>query len=84
MLNRDTNSLDFYIKRRLLNRKYNSRPKELKILWIAKKVGMTYDQVRYRIKYLIKNNKIKKWTVSVGGNNPYRISRYIWIKKNTE
>jgi len=53
-----------YIKRKILwKRKYWKRPLEIQITWICRACHLTYDEVRYDITKLIKQNYLKKFTV---------------------
>lgn len=73
-----------FLKRKLLN-KYknktgywviNTRPKELKYLWVAKATGMTYKQVRSLFDKFIENGileKFKAWDTLNHRKNFYRL-----------
>jgi len=50
-----------YILRKLIHRKYNRRPLELKILHIAKGTGYSYKQVRNVFDKLVKSKVIDKY-----------------------
>lgn len=53
--------IEMCILRRIVYRKYNKRPKELKYLWIGKETGYSYQQVRNVIDRMILQKKITKY-----------------------
>lgn len=50
-----------YIIRRCVNRKHNSRPLELRYLFIAKKLGYSYHQVRHVMDKMVASGIIEKY-----------------------
>lgn len=77
IMNKEVSS---YIKRKLLNRKYNRRPLELKYLHIGKATGYTYQQVRNVMDRLVKTKiieKFKAWEKTKSGH--YRQKNYYRI-----
>lgn len=48
---------------------YRKQPKSVPLLMIAKATRSTYDEVRERIKILLQQELIEKWTVSDAPNH---------------
>ena len=68
-----------YVMNRLDNGrsvKNRYKPLELKILYISKKLNISYSKVRYTIDTMVREGYIEKFTNTIGGNPPYRITRY--------
>lgn len=78
---RQNKELETYLKRKL-NKKNkdgtkDTRPKELKILHIAKATGLTYKQTRDRIDKLVTHGKLERFKAWKSYNN--RVNYYRWL-----
>lgn len=65
-----------YIFYKLVRRKHNSRPLEMKYLWIAKATGLTYSQVWRQIDKLVEYGileKFQSYTTERKTRNFYRL-----------
>jgi len=74
----NTDRIYNFLKTKLIKRKYNKRPIELKTLHIAKGTKNTYSITRRYIEKMVNDGIIEKWTVNLGGPQPKRICRYRW------